>query len=62
MNTTDARKLLILIDGVDWPADLPALVQALRDRGADVTVQTCGEPYADVLDGVAAADTVLYWR
>ncbi len=62
MNTPASRKLLILIDGVDWPADLPALVQALQERGAQVTVQTCGEPFEAVLDGVATADTVLHWR
>ncbi len=61
MNTPETRKLLILIDGADWPADLPPLVQALQAQGAQVTVQTCGAPYADVLDGVAAADTVLHW-
>ncbi len=62
MNTPASRKLLILIDAADWPADLPPLVQALQERGAQVTVQVCGEPYAAVLDAVAAADTVLHWR
>jgi hypothetical protein len=62
MSTPESRHLLILIDGADWPADLPPLVQALQQQGARVTVQTCTEPYAAVLDGVAAADTVLHWR
>ncbi len=62
MNTPATRQLLILIDGTDWPADLPPLVQALQQQGAHVTVLTCAEPYAAVLDGVAMADTVLHWR
>ena len=56
------RSVLILIEGTAWPADLPPLVQALQQQGAQVQVQACEPPYAAVLDREEAAHTVLFWR
>lgn len=62
MNSSPPRSLLILIEGTAWPSDLQPLVQALQQQGAQVTVQTCAQPYAEVLDNVEATNTVLFWR
>lgn len=62
MNDSAARSILILLEGSTWPPDLQPLVQALQAQGAQVKVQACTEPYADVLDQLEAAQTVLTWR
>ncbi len=56
------KNILVLHEAGDPPHDLAALVEALERQGARVVVQPCAEPYGDVLDRVAAADTVLFWR
>ncbi|MGE5240793.1 MAG: hypothetical protein ACM3NI_04025 [Bacteroidota bacterium] len=60
MNTT--RHVLILYRGSDMPAGLMEMVTMLDRLGAIVNVRTCGGRYDEILDVVAAADTVICWR
>lgn len=56
------RVILVLHPPGDAPADLDDLRQALEREGAQVRLRPCAEPYAEVLDDIAASDTVVYWR
>ena len=60
MNTT--RHVLILYLGTDIPAGLMEMAAMLGRLGAIVNVRACGERYDEILDVVAAADTVICWR
>ncbi len=58
-----APKLILLLHAPgDAPADLGDLRLALEAQGVQVRVRPCAEPYAAVLDDIAASDTVVYWR
>ena len=58
----EPRKILILHDPGPTPEEVPALVGALEALGGVAVVRPCCEPYGEVLDAVAEADTVVYWR
>jgi len=60
MNAT--RHVLILYRGSDMPAGLMEMVTMLDRLGAIVNVRTCVGRYDEILDVVAAADTVICWR
>lgn len=54
--------ILLLHEPGAPPSGLEDLAAALRASGAEVELRPSGEPYADVLDAVARADRVVYWR
>jgi len=60
MNAT--RHILILYLGSDMPAGLMEMAAMLGRLGAIVNVRMCGGRYDEILDVVAAADTVICWR
>ncbi|MGA9031692.1 MAG: hypothetical protein WB402_04145 [Sulfuricaulis sp.] len=60
MNTT--RQVLILYLGSDMPAGLMEMADMLVRLGAIVNVRMCGGRYDEILDDVAAVDTVICWR
>ena len=55
------RKILLLHEPGQVPADLDALAADLKAQGAEVALKACGAPYEAVLDAVAASDSVLFW-
>lgn len=57
-----AKKILVLHDPPAPPREVEALAAAMGAQGAEVVALACAEPYDAVLDAVAAADTVLFWR
>ena len=57
-----ARHILILYRGVDMPDGLMEMANMLGHLGVIVNVRTCGGRYDEILDVVAAADTVICWR
>ena len=60
MNTT--RHVLILYLGSDMPAGVKEMAAMLGNLGANVNVRMCDGHYDEILDLVAAADTVICWR
>jgi len=60
MNTT--RHVLILYLGSDMPAGLMEMAAMLKRLGANVNIRMCDRRYDEILDVVAAADTVICWR
>lgn len=60
MNAT--RHVLILYLGSDMPTGLMEMAAMLGRLGAVVNVRMCDEHYDEILDVVAAADTVICWR
>ena len=60
MNTT--RHLLILYLGSEMPAGLMEMAAMLKSLGANVNIRMCDRRYDEILDVVAAADTVICWR
>jgi len=57
-----ARHVLILYLGADMPDGLMEMANMLGHLGAVVNVRACGERYDEILDVVAAADTVICWH
>ncbi len=57
-----AQKILLLHDEGPPPEGLAELAAQARAGGAEVTVRPCAEPYGAVLDAVAGADKVVYYR
>ncbi len=57
-----AKTILLLHDGPEAPQTISDLAGDLRGLGADVRLAPCAEPYDAVLDAVAAADTIVYYR
>ncbi len=57
-----AKHILLLHDAAGDAAGLAELALEMRENGAEVEVRPCAEPYEAVLDAVAAADTVVFWR
>ncbi len=55
------RKILLLHEGGEAPADLADLAGSLRGLGAEVAVRPCAAPYDTVLDAVERADSVVFW-
>ena len=60
MNTT--RHVLILYTGSNMPSGLMEMADMLVRLGAIVNVRMCGGRYDEILDAVAAVDTVICWR
>jgi hypothetical protein len=56
------KKILLLHDGGEAPQGVSELAGDLRALGAEVAVAPCAEPYDAVLDAVANADSVVYYR
>ncbi|MBL0141726.1 MAG: hypothetical protein IPP91_06560 [Betaproteobacteria bacterium] len=56
------KKILLLHETGEAPADLAELAGDMRALGAEVVVRACAEPYAAVLDAVEAADSIVFWR
>jgi hypothetical protein len=56
-----AKKILILHDAGEAGAAAP-LAAGLEAHGADVSLRPCVAPYDAVLDAIAEADEVLFWR
>lgn len=56
------RKILLLHDGGEAPSELKVLAGELGALGARVVVAPCAEPYGAVLDAVAQADSVVFYR
>jgi len=54
--------ILLLHEPDRVPPDLSALADALKNQGALVELQPCGEPYASVLEAMSRCDKVIYWR
>ncbi len=57
-----AKKILILHETDAAFAELDELAADLRALGAEVVLNPCAAPYDTVLDAVAAADSVVFWR
>lgn len=57
-----AKKILILHEAGADSAQFGELAGDLRALGAEVAVSPCAAPYDAVLDAVAAADSVVFWR
>ena len=57
-----AKKILILHEAGAVAAELGELAADLRALGAEVVLGPCAAPYDAVLDAVAAADSVVFWR
>ena len=57
-----AKKILILHEAGADSAQIVELAGDLRALGAEVVLGPCAAPYDAVLDAVAAADSVVYWR
>ncbi len=59
---SEQKRILILCFEATTPAAVDDLAAALTRLGAAVTVRDCDADYAQVLDAVAAADSVICWR
>jgi hypothetical protein len=63
---TAAKRILILYSDADTDAacrdGMRELADSLTQLGAVVTIQPCDGRYDAALDGVAAADSVVFWR
>ena len=57
-----AKKFLLLHDAPEAPPAVAELAEDLRGLGAEVRTAPCAEPYGAVLDAVAEADTVVFYR
>ena len=57
-----AKKILVLHEAGAVSAELDELAGDMRALGADVVLHPCAAPYDAVLDAVAAADSVVFWR
>lgn len=57
-----ARKILLLHDAPSAPAEVAELASELRGQGAEVRLAPCAEPYDAVLDAVAEAEAIIYYR
>ena len=57
-----SRHVLILYLGTDMPAGLMEMADMLGRLGALVNVRICDGHYDEILDVVAAADTVICWN
>lgn len=57
-----AKKILVLHESGDVSAELNEVAADLRALGAEVVLGACAAPYDAVLDAVAAADSVVFWR
>jgi uroporphyrinogen-III synthase len=57
-----AKKILILHEAGAAAAELDELAVDLRALGAEVVQCPCAAPYDAVLDAVADADSVVFWR
>jgi hypothetical protein len=63
---TAAKRILILYSDADTDPShrdgIRELAESLTQLGAVVTIQSCDGRYDAALDGVAAADSVIFWR
>lgn len=59
---TMPKKILLLHDAPEAPPAVAELAQELQAGGAEVRLAPCAEPYGAVLDAVAEADTLVYYR
>jgi hypothetical protein len=63
---TAPKRILILYSDADMDAarrhGMQELAESLTQLGAMVTTQPCDGRYDAALDGVAAADSVVFWR
>ena len=59
---TMPKKILLLHDAPEAPPAVAELAQELQAGGAEVRLAPCAEPYGGVLDAVAEADSVVYFR
>lgn len=59
---SEQKRILILHYDATAPAAVSDLAAALIRMGAAVTVRDCNADHAQVLDAVAAADSVICWR
>jgi sialic acid synthase SpsE len=57
-----ARRILILSTGIENTGEVNALAGSLAAQGASVLMRRCGDDYDAVLDDIAQADTVVFWR
>jgi len=61
----NGKKILILYADADSNAApgvrLADLADSLTGLGAQVTLRECNQHYDEILDAVAAADSVLFW-
>ena len=57
-----AKKILVLHEAGAAPAQLDELARDMHALGAEVVVRPCAAPYEAVLDAVAAAETIVFWR
>lgn len=56
------KKILMLHDAPAAPAAVAELAGELREQGAEVRLAPCAEPWDAVLDAIAEADAVVYYR
>jgi len=56
------KKILVLHEAGATAAELDELAANMSALGAEVVLCPCAAPYAAVLDAVAAADSVVFWR
>jgi len=56
------RHFLILYTSSDMPTGLMEMADTLVRLGAIVDVRMCGVRYDEILDAVAAVDTVICWH
>ena len=56
-----AKRVLLLHEPGAPAEEVSVLADGLRAQGAAVSVRPCEAPYEDVLDAVAAADSVVFW-
>lgn len=63
---TAPKRILILYSDADMDsarrAGMRELAESLAQLGAVVTMEPCDGRYDAALDGIAAADSVVFWR